>query len=91
MRKVIPQLLGNTEKSYYRWKEEKRPIILLLEKYFSKEDLQEFIDTQKIELLEEFIAFKLARDDNQEYKMFKKFLKFQAWEQWQEFQKNKND
>ncbi len=91
MRKVIPQLLGNTEKSYYRWKEEGRPIIKLLEKYFSKEDLQEFLDNGKIELLEEFIAFKTTKDDNQEYKMFKKFLKFQAWEQWQEFQKTQNN
>ena len=52
MRKQIIQLLGNTEKSYYRWKEEGRPIISFLEKYFTQEDLQEFLNTGSIQSLE---------------------------------------
>lgn len=52
MKHEIVKLLGNTEKSYYRWKKEGRPIIALLEKYFTKEDLQEFLSTQKILKLE---------------------------------------
>lgn len=45
--------------SYYVWKRQGRPIFKLLETYFSKEELQEFLDTGKIskfEILEEFKA-----------------------------------
>jgi|GEM_PF-5130120 len=43
---------GSTN-TYYSWKkEEKRLIIKLLEKYFSKEDLKEFIETGKISKIE---------------------------------------
>lgn len=34
--------------SYYNWKKENRPIIKLLEKYFSNEDLEEFLEKDKI-------------------------------------------
>lgn len=86
MRKLISTILGNTEKSYYRWKEEGRLIIKLLEN-FEKEELQEFIDTGKINMLEEFKQFKETKEHDHEYQMFKKFLKFQAFE---EFQKTQN-
>jgi len=52
MRKQIVQMLGNTEKSYYRWKKENRPIITFLEKYFTKEDLEEFLKTGIMSKLE---------------------------------------
>ena len=52
MRKQIIQMLGNTEKSYYRWRDEGRPIISFLEKYFTAEELEEFIDTGEISRLE---------------------------------------
>jgi len=45
-------MLGNTEKSYYRWREEGRPIISFLEKYFTANELQEFIETKMIARLE---------------------------------------
>ena len=53
MRKQIIQMLGNTEKSYYRWRDEGRPIISFLEKYFTAKELQEFIETGEIKKLEE--------------------------------------
>jgi hypothetical protein len=34
--------------TFFVWKREKRPIISLLEKYYSKEELQEFLETGKI-------------------------------------------
>jgi len=54
--KTYSKLLQNTVRTISNWKIEKRPIISLLEKYFSKEDLEEFLDTGKIskfELLKE--------------------------------------
>ncbi len=53
MRKQIIQMLGNTEKSYYRWRDEGRPIISFLEKYFTAKELEEFIETGNIQRLEE--------------------------------------
>lgn len=38
--------------TYYNWKKEKRPIINLLEKYFTKEELQEFFEYGEIEKFE---------------------------------------
>ena len=49
MKKIILKILDIADKTYYNWKNEKKPIINLLEKYFTKEDLQEFIETSKIE------------------------------------------
>jgi hypothetical protein len=42
-------LFQNTIRTISNWKVEKRPIISLLEKYFSKEDLEEFLETGKIQ------------------------------------------
>lgn len=72
MRKIISKILGNTEQSYYRWKEEGRLIIKFLEN-FEKEELQELIDTGKIGVLEEFKQFKKTKESDPEYQMFKQF------------------
>lgn len=45
-------ILGCSVSGYYKWKKEKRPIIKLLEKYFNKEELEEFLESGKIEKLE---------------------------------------
>jgi len=52
MYKVIAKLIGNTERTIFAWKKENRPIINFFEKYFSEEDLEEFLTTGKIEKLE---------------------------------------
>ncbi len=52
MYKTIAKLVGNTERTIFAWKKEQRPIINLLEKYFSKQELEEFINTGKITKLE---------------------------------------
>ena len=69
MRKIISKILGNTEQSYYRWKEEGRLIIKFLEN-FQKEELQEFIETGQIKMLEEFKQFKVIKANDLEYNMF---------------------
>lgn len=48
----IVKLCMFSRNSYYVWKREERPIISLLEKYFTKEDLQEFLEYGTIEKLQ---------------------------------------
>lgn len=55
--KLVTKLFGFSRQSWNNWKKEQaeegtRPIISLLEKYFSEYDLQEFLETQKISRLE---------------------------------------
>jgi hypothetical protein len=40
--------------AYFKFKKEERPVIALLEKYFSKEELEEFLHNGKIERFEQF-------------------------------------
>jgi len=51
MKEEICKLLGISNTSYYRWKEE-RSIIPFLERYFSEKDLNEYLDTGMIMRLE---------------------------------------
>ncbi len=46
---IITSLMCFSRNTFFVWKREKRPIISLLEQYFTKEDLQEFIETGKIQ------------------------------------------
>ena len=41
--------------TYYTWKRQQRPIILLLDKYFTKDELEEFLSTTKIEKFEKML------------------------------------
>jgi len=52
--KKLAELLGFTVQGANKWRREKdqRPIIILLEKYFSDQDLEEFLETGKISKLE---------------------------------------
>jgi len=52
MKSTVAKLLDVTERSVYNWSKESRPIITFLYKYFSKEDLQEYLEYGKIEKLE---------------------------------------
>jgi len=52
-KEVASKILGCTLASYYNWDKQERPIIALLEKYFSKEDLEEFLLYGKVQKLEE--------------------------------------
>lgn len=48
LEKTILNLFQYSRATYYSWKREKRPIILLIEKYFTKEELEEFLTTGEI-------------------------------------------
>lgn len=52
MIEFISKLLGVHRNSYFNYKKQNRPIILFLEKYFKKGDLEEFLKTDKVEKLE---------------------------------------
>ncbi len=56
MKKAILKLLDVSDKTFYNWRKEKRPIIKLFEKYFTKEDLEEFLETEKISKFESQIT-----------------------------------
>lgn len=49
---ILSQLFGHTAKSVSNWKKEKRPVVQLVHKYFSNEDIEEFLTTEKIQRLE---------------------------------------
>lgn len=48
----IVNLMQFSRNTYYVWKRENRPIISLLEKYFTKENLEEFLQSGKIDKFE---------------------------------------
>lgn len=50
--KDISTLLLFTPQGVNKWKKEKRPIISLLQKYFTSDNLQEFLKTEKITKME---------------------------------------
>jgi hypothetical protein len=64
MLKTYSKLLQNTTRTISNWKKEGRAIISLLEKYFSKEDLEEFLETGKIqkqELIKDYTREELEK------------------------------
>ena len=52
MKQAVKRILDIADKTYYNWKNENRPIIALLEKYFTTEDLEEFLETGIMQKLE---------------------------------------
>ena len=59
---IASDVLGCTLASYYNWDKQERLIIKLLEKYFTKEDLQEFIEKGSITTLDSFNQNKNIQD-----------------------------
>lgn len=51
---TICSIMKISRSAYFKFKREKRPVMLLLEKYFDKEELIEFLETSKIQRLESF-------------------------------------
>lgn len=52
MIEAVVKILGVSKNSYWNYKNQNRPIIPLLEKYFTKEELEEFLNTGEIQNLE---------------------------------------
>ena len=51
-KEVMAALFDFNATTYYAWKKQERPIIRLIEKYFTKEDFEEFLEFGTIEKLE---------------------------------------
>lgn len=54
---LMSKLFGFSTQTYFNWKKEQRPILALLTKYISKNELEEFLETgriSKFEIIEEF-------------------------------------
>lgn len=56
-KKVMATLFATAEGTFYKWKKQQRPIVLLIEKYFTKEDIEEFLETGKITKLENIAPY----------------------------------
>lgn len=52
-KETMAKLFSTSEGTYYKWKKEERPIIKLLDKYFDKTDLEEFLVTGNIKKMDE--------------------------------------
>lgn len=50
--KIMEKLFQFTRQSWNNWKNEQRPVVLLLEKYFTNEEIEEFLNTSKMAKLE---------------------------------------
>jgi len=67
---TLAAILQNTTRTVQNWKKEKRPVISLLEKYFTREELQEYLKTGQIEKQE--IVKKFSGEELKK-KLFTKF------------------
>ena len=65
MLKTYSKLFKNTIRTVSNWKKENRPVIALLERYFTKDDLEEFLEKGKISryevLQEQELVYKYAK------------------------------
>lgn len=52
-KEIIEKFYETTEATYYRHKKQNRPVIEFIEKYFTEDDLEEFLTTGKMTKLEE--------------------------------------
>lgn len=68
-KKVLAKFFGFAESTIFKWEKEERPIIEFLNKYFTKEDLVEFIETNKVSKLE--ILNSISLSDFEDFKDFK--------------------
>ncbi len=75
MKELIKEILSISDKSFYNWKHEKRPIISFLQKYFKEDDLKEFLETGEILDLELFLEYKKSKS-NKDFELFKEFKEF---------------
>lgn len=70
MKDKIQDLLDIAPRTYYLWKKEGRPIIEFLEKYFTSDDIEEFLHTHSISKLETINYF-LAEQSESFFNFYK--------------------
>lgn len=64
-REIYMKLFDISINTYYKWKKEQRPIITLMEKYFSKNDLEEYVMSGHISRLDFYkqLEIELTKQD----------------------------
>ena len=72
---VFCELFGFTKNTYYVWKKDKKPVIEMINKYLSKEDLVEYLDTGKITKLEVVNNFKRKESRTSVFELMSKVCK----------------
>lgn len=60
MKDQIKQILDISDKTYYNWKNQDRPIIKLLDKYFTDSEIEEFLQTGKISKFDNLNKYSLS-------------------------------
>ncbi|MFA5501653.1 MAG: hypothetical protein WC253_03340 [Sulfurovaceae bacterium] len=71
--KLLIQIFNITRQTWNNWKKENRLIVTLIEKYFTKEDLEEFLQTGKIT---KFDNYKTYMEQDKDFQLFCKFKEF---------------
>lgn len=64
MKEQILELLDIAPRTYYLWKKEGRPIINFLEKYFTSDDIDEFLHTHSISKMETINYFLFEQSES---------------------------
>lgn len=72
LNELVTKLFGFNQSTFYRWKKEERPVVVLIEKYFTQKDLEEFVTTGTIKEFDNFKEIRAGED-------FKLFLEFQEF------------
>lgn len=65
--KFIADILEVSERTIFRWKNENKLVTELLDKYFTDKDLEEFLNTRKINRFELFKDFSYIMSDKINY------------------------
>jgi hypothetical protein len=71
----IAEILGVHRNSYFNYRKQNRPIINLIEKYFSKEDLEEFLKDGRISKIDNISIQNLVTLEYLEYSVTSKIQK----------------
>lgn len=71
---LIAKLLSFTESTIFKWKKENRPILNLLQNYFTNEEIKEFLETGKV--LKQEVVKNLSIEDINNIKSLKNEMIF---------------
>ncbi len=67
-REIFMKLFNFSINTYYKWKREKVQVIKLIEKYFTQEELEEFLETGEISSFSKIPSFAANRLEKLEQK-----------------------
>ena len=72
---LITEMLSISRSAYFKFKKEKRPIIIFLNKYFNEQEIKEYLNTGKMERLETNYG-EQKLESSKEFELFKEFLEW---------------